>query len=67
MRMTALRPMLTAIGLSLLASAPAAAQATKLNVAYANASEFLPAFVAKEKGMFAKHDLDGRVLRIVFG
>ena len=34
------------------------AQGTKLVLGYANATEFLPAFVAKDKGLFAKHGLD---------
>jgi NitT/TauT family transport system substrate-binding protein len=36
----------------------AIAQTTKLVVAHSPASEFLPAFAAKEKGIFAKHGLD---------
>ena len=39
------------------ASAPAAAQ-TKLTVGYTAVSEFLPLFVAKERGLFAKRGLD---------
>ncbi len=53
-----LRSVATAVALTLLAGAPVAAQVTKLDVGYANASEFLPAFVAKDKGLFAKHDVD---------
>jgi NitT/TauT family transport system substrate-binding protein len=57
-KMIALRSIAAAIALTVLAAAPAGAQATKINVGYANASEFIPAFVAKDKGLFAKHDLD---------
>ncbi len=38
-------------------SAPAAA-ADSVNVAYVNANDFVPAFVAKDTGIFAKHNLD---------
>ena len=41
-----------------LVSLQCAAQGTRLVVGYANATEFLPAFVAKDKGLFAKHGLD---------
>lgn len=34
------------------------AQATRLTLGYANATEFLPAFVAKDRGIFAKHGLE---------
>lgn len=44
-------------GTALLAGA-ALAQGTKITIAHATASDFLPAFVAKEKGIFAKHGLD---------
>lgn len=37
---------------------PVWAQGTKLVLGYANATEFLPAFVAKDKGIFARHGLD---------
>ena len=41
----------------MLVSLQCAAQATKLVLGYANATEFLPAFVAKDKGIFARHGL----------
>jgi NitT/TauT family transport system substrate-binding protein len=47
------------IGLvALILSLPCPAQGTKVVLGYANATEFLPAFVAKDKGLFAKHGLD---------
>ena len=42
----------------------AAAQTKKVTVGYATASDFLPAFIAKEKGCFAKRDLDVTLTRI---
>ncbi len=44
--------------LGLLWCVPVWAQGTKLVLGYANATEFLPAFVAKDKGIFARHGLD---------
>jgi NitT/TauT family transport system substrate-binding protein len=44
--------------LALLHPAHSSAQGTKLVLGYANASEFLPAFVAKDREIFAKHGLD---------
>src|SRR3954465_14936121 len=52
--MTRILPALLALSLPSLALA----QGTKITVAHATASDFLPAFVAKEKGIFAKHGLD---------
>ncbi len=46
------------LALALLAPLAAWAQGTKITVAHATASDFIPAFVAKEKGIFAKHGLD---------
>jgi NitT/TauT family transport system substrate-binding protein len=48
------------------AAAPwsASAQTKKITVGYATASDFLPAFIAKEKGCFAKRDLDVTLTRI---
>jgi NitT/TauT family transport system substrate-binding protein len=44
--------------LTAIASFTAFAQSTKVTLGYANATEFLPAFVAKDRGIFAKHGLD---------
>jgi NitT/TauT family transport system substrate-binding protein len=44
---------------------PAAAEETKLNVGYVPAGDFLPAFVAKDKGFFAKHGLDITLIKIL--
>lgn len=46
------------LGMALALGAGAAAAQTKVTVAYTAVSEFLPMFVAKERGMFAKHGLD---------
>ena len=43
---------------ALACSSGALAQPAKITIAHATASDFLPAFVAKEKGIFAKHGLD---------
>ena len=40
------------------------AQTTRLTLGYANATEFLPAFVAKDRGIFAKHGLDATMTAI---
>ncbi len=40
------------------------AQGTKINLGYATASDFLPAFVAKENGCFAKGGLDVTLTRV---
>src|SRR4051812_6480885 len=40
------------------------AQAAKLALGYANATEFLPAFVAKDRGIFNKHGLDVTMMPI---
>ena len=46
-------------------SSPAAAQAPKkVEIGYASASDFLPAFIAKEKGCFEKRNLDVTLTRI---
>lgn len=44
--------------MGLLVSLQCAAQGAKLVLGYANATEFLPAFVARDKGIFARHGLD---------
>jgi NitT/TauT family transport system substrate-binding protein len=47
------------IGLiGLLFAQQCSAQGLKLVLGYANATEFLPSFVAKDKGLFAMHGLD---------
>jgi NitT/TauT family transport system substrate-binding protein len=46
------------------ASLPAAAQTKKVAIGYASASDFLPAFIGKEKGCFEKRDLDVSLIRI---
>jgi NitT/TauT family transport system substrate-binding protein len=46
------------------ASLPAAAQTKKVAIGYASASDFLPAFIGKEKGCFEKRDLDVTLIRI---
>ena len=50
-----------------LASAPsaAAAQTIRIDVLYAVASDFLPAFVAKDKGFFGRHKLDVTLTRVL--
>jgi len=42
----------------------ASAQATKVNIGYATATDFLPAFVAKETGCFARNDIDATLTRV---
>jgi len=42
----------------------ALAQGTKINVGYATATDYLPAFVAKENGCFAKSGLDVTLTRM---
>lgn len=37
---------------------------TKINIGYATASDFLPAFMAKEDGCFDKHKIDATLTRI---
>src|SRR5471032_1050915 len=46
---------------------PAAAEETKLNLGYVPAGDFLPAFVAKDKGFFTKHGLDITLVKILIG
>lgn len=50
--------------LAALLAHPASAQQVKLNVGYTTAADFVPAFVAKDKGIFAKHKLDVTLTRI---
>jgi NitT/TauT family transport system substrate-binding protein len=61
------RRMLALMGVLIAASGvslPAAAQTKKVAVGYASASDFLPAFIGKEKGCFEKRDLDVTLTRI---
>ena len=51
-----------ALGSFALGAAPAAVAAETLNVAYPPASDFLPAFVAKDMGFFAKRNLEVTLL-----
>jgi NitT/TauT family transport system substrate-binding protein len=50
--------------LTVAALLPAAAQSKKVVVGYASASDFLPAFIGKEKGCFEKRGLDVTLTRI---
>ena len=45
-------------------ASPAAAQTKKVAIGYASASDFLPAFIGKEKGCFEKRGLDVTLTRI---
>lgn len=56
--------MFTAAMLVAGAVSPALAQGAKINVGYATATDFLPAFVGKEQGCFAKNGLDVTLTRI---
>jgi NitT/TauT family transport system substrate-binding protein len=60
-RMLALTGVLIAAAV---AASPAAAQTKKITVGYASASDFLPAFIGKEKGCFEKRGLDVTLTRI---
>jgi NitT/TauT family transport system substrate-binding protein len=58
------------IGLSaavLLALAPGAAAQTKVTIGYGPANGWIPAFVAKDQGIFAKHGLDATLQLIAIG
>ena len=59
-----LLPLVIAAGLSL---AGAAGAETKITIGYTGANTFVPAFVAKDKGFFAKHGLDVTLTRIPVG
>lgn len=56
---------LVALLLGLIAAFPAAAQVAKINVGYTTAADFVPVFVAKDKGIFEKYKLDVTLTRIV--
>ncbi|MGH7003628.1 MAG: ABC transporter substrate-binding protein [Alphaproteobacteria bacterium] len=49
------------------ALAASAAAQTKILIGYTGANAFVPAFVAKDKGFFAKHGLDATLQRIPVG
>jgi len=46
------------------AVAAAAAQPVKVTIGYPPATDFLPAYVAKEKGFFEKHNIDATLTRL---
>lgn len=45
-------------------TAVAAAEPTKVSIGYPPATDFLAAYVAKEKGIFAKHNIDATMVKI---
>jgi NitT/TauT family transport system substrate-binding protein len=55
-----------AIALAMLAAGPAAAQ-TKITISYGPGYPWIPAFVAKDQGIFAKHGLDVNLQFIAIG
>ena len=59
-RIIALTPLLL---LCTFAAAPAADR-TKVSIGYPPASDFLPAYVAEDQGIFAKHNLDATMVKI---
>lgn len=62
--MKAFLSVLTAVYLSILCLAPAAAEPTKVAIGYPPATDFLAAYVAKEKGIFEKHNIDATMVKI---
>jgi NitT/TauT family transport system substrate-binding protein len=58
MRFFLARLMLVVVLCAAFGPAPLVAQTTKLNLGYPPANDFLPAFVAKDEGFFAKQGLD---------
>src|SRR5205807_5141285 len=46
------------------ACATAAAQPVKVTIGFPPATDFLPAYVAKEKGFFDKHNIDATLTRL---
>jgi len=50
--------LITALIAASAGSLPSAAQTKKVAIGYASASDFLPAFIGKEKGCFERRDLD---------
>ncbi|HEX4194342.1 MAG TPA: ABC transporter substrate-binding protein, partial [Stellaceae bacterium] len=55
-----------AIALAMLAAGPAAAQ-TKITISYGPGYPWIPAFVAKDQGIFARHGLDVNLQFIAIG
>jgi len=55
--------MLAAVMMGMSPATAAMAQ-TKINIGYATAADFLPAFVAKEEGCFDKHKIDATLTRM---
>src|SRR5262245_50533251 len=58
------RVLIVLLAALLAATSGAAAQSAKIDVLYAAASDFLPAFVAKDKGFFEQHQLDVTLTRV---
>jgi len=56
--------LITALIAASAGSLPSAAQTKKVAIGYASASDFLPAFIGKEKGCFERRDLDVTLTRI---
>lgn len=56
--------LMSALIWAMLAASPAAGQQVKINLGYTSAADFVPAFVAKEKGFFEKRNLDVTLTRI---
>lgn len=55
------------LGLVAVAAAPAAMAQTKVTIGYGPANAWIPAFVAKDQGIFAKHGLDATLQLIAIG
>ena len=63
--MKTLQKILTAVVLSVFGlTAAGAAEPTKVAIGFPPATDFLAAYVAKEKGIFAKHDIDATMVKI---
>ena len=62
--MKAFLSVLTAVYLSILGLTPAAAEPAKVAIGYPPATDFLAAYVAKEKGIFEKHNIDAIMVKI---
>ena len=56
-----------ALAAAVAAGVGAAAAQTKITIGYTGANTFVPAFVAKDKGFFAKNGLDVTLTRIPVG
>jgi NitT/TauT family transport system substrate-binding protein len=55
---------LTAIYLSVFGLSAAGAEPVKISIGYPPATDFLTAYVAKEKGIFEKHNIDATTVKI---